>query len=195
MCRFRWVLAVLVGALAGCAATSTSTGWNPEEEEDPSEYEKFSAEVSTAIAEFRAADEGMERFFDQAYAYAVFPKIGKGGFIVGGAYGSGHVFEQGELVGRTTITELNAGLQIGAQAYREIIFFKDQTSFEDFTQGNYEFDAQISAVAANQGVAGNVSYSAGVAVFTLATGGLMVESSLGGQKFTYEPIAAKTSGE
>ena len=37
----------------------------------------------------------VQPFFKNAYGYAVFPTIGKGGFIVGGAFGKGQVYQGG----------------------------------------------------------------------------------------------------
>ena len=147
-------------------------------------------------------------FFASAYAYAVFPSIGKGGFGVGGSYGKGQVFRNGEHVGDTSMTQVTIGFQLGGQAFSQMIFFEDEAAFEEFTSGNYEFGAQVSAVALTAGVeasagtggttagasAGSDSahaqhdYSLGVAIFTIAKGGLMYEASIGGQKFKYHAL-------
>src|ERR1044071_8341889 len=95
---------------------------------------------------FRNAGESAT-FFKNCYGYAVFPTIGKGGFVVGGAHGKGHVFERGKYVGNTTVTQLSVGFQAGAQAYSQIIFFEDKRALEEFTNGNFESEAGVSAVA------------------------------------------------
>jgi lipid-binding SYLF domain-containing protein len=148
-------------------------------------------------------------FFDSAYGYAVFPTIGKGGIGIGGARGSGQVYEQGTLIGKATMTQLTVGFQLGGQAYSQIIFFEDERALKEFTSGNFEFGAQATAVAitasasatatttgASAGAAGGKNdatttapgYYKGMAIFTVAKGGLMYEASLGGQKFSYEPL-------
>lgn len=140
-------------------------------------------------------------FFKNAYGYAVFPTIGKGGFGIGGAYGEGRVYEKSSHVGNTNLAQVTVGFQLGGQAFSQIIFFEDKRAFTDFTSGNFEFGAQASAVAltisANaqagttgaEATAGNARtaspYYKGMAVFTLAKGGLMYEASIGGQKFSY----------
>ena len=146
-------------------------------------------------------------FFKNAYAYAVFPTIGKGGIGVGFAHGSGRVYAGGKYVGDSSMNQATVGLQLGGQAYSQIIFFKDKGAFADFTGGNFEFGAQASAVAitagasasagttgAGAGASGTSSaaataggYQKGMAVFTVAKGGLMYEASIGGQKFSYKP--------
>jgi lipid-binding SYLF domain-containing protein len=148
-------------------------------------------------------------FFADCYGYAVFPTIGQGGFVVGGAHGKGHVYEHGKFVGDTSMTQLSVGLQAGAQAYSMVIFFQDQRAFEGFTRENFEFGADVSAVAitaaasgqlgttgANAGASGGKKdattageYHKGLAVFTIAKGGAMVQAAVAGQKFTYKPKA------
>jgi lipid-binding SYLF domain-containing protein len=145
-------------------------------------------EVASVIAEFKRADPGIEKFFRNAHGCAVFPTVGKGGIGIGGARGTGWVYERGILVGRSTLTQVTIGFQLGGQAYSEIIFFKDKTALDDFTRGNFELGAQASAVAVTAGASANLSYNGGVAIVTRAKGGLMYEASVGGQKFSYRPV-------
>lgn len=140
-----------------------------------------------AVAVFKQADPKLQAFFDKAYGYAVFPTVGKGGIGLGGAYGKGVVYRGGKAVGTTSLVQVSFGLQLGGQAYREIIFFKDRETFDDFTRGNFELGAQASAVAVTIGASADADFDHGVAVFTLAKGGLMYEAAIGGQKFSYTP--------
>jgi lipid-binding SYLF domain-containing protein len=147
-------------------------------------------------------------FFKKSYGYAVFPTIGKGGFGVGGAHGKGRVYRMGKLVGDVTMTQLTVGFQAGGQAYSQIIFFQDQRAFDEFTSGNFEFGAEVSAVAITAAASASAStagggkgsasggknnavtaggFTKGLAVFTIAKGGAMYEASVGGQKFSYKP--------
>ncbi len=130
----------------------------------------------------------MQAWFREAYGYAVFPSVGKGGIGIGGSHGKGLVYEQRQLVGKTTLTEVTIGFQLGGQAFSEVIFFKDKTAFDDFTRENFEFGAQVSAVALTAGVSADLAYNGGVAVVTATKGGLMYEASVGGQKFSFEKI-------
>jgi lipid-binding SYLF domain-containing protein len=159
------------------------------------------------IALFKNAGESAT-FFDSCYGYAVFPTIGKGGLIVGGAHGTGHVYEKGKYIGNTSVTQLSVGFQAGGQAYSQIIFFEDKRALEEFTNGNFEFEAGASAVAitaAAGGTAGTTgasagasggkkdattvgsSYYKGMAVFTIVKGGAMAQATVAGQKFTFDP--------
>jgi lipid-binding SYLF domain-containing protein len=143
--------------------------------------------AEATIAEFKRADPDMDAFFKNAYGYAIFPEITKGGFVVGGAGGDGTVFEQGAGVGSSEMSQVTVGLQAGGQTYSEAIFFKDQAALDNFKKGNFEFAAEASAVAVKTGASKTADYAHGVAIFTMAKGGLMFEASVGGQKFTYEP--------
>src|SRR5215510_9634098 len=81
--------------------------------------------TADTIKAFRGSSQ-TAHFFDTAYGYAVFPTIGKGGIGVGGAHGKGKVYAGGKYVGDTSMTQLTIGLQLGGQAYSEIIFFEDK---------------------------------------------------------------------
>ncbi|HEY1900540.1 MAG TPA: lipid-binding SYLF domain-containing protein [Steroidobacteraceae bacterium] len=155
---------------------------------------------------FRNAGESAA-YFQDSYAYAVFPTIGKGGFIVGGAHGTGHVYVMGRYIGNTSMTQVSVGFQAGGQAYSQIIFFQDKRALDEFTSGQYAFDAGVSAVAITAAASGSVGtegatggasggkkdaltaggYYKGVAVFTIVKGGAMYQATVAGQKFSYKP--------
>ena len=128
----------------------------------------------------------LKPYFKKAKGYAVFPNIGKAGIGIGGARGKGEVFEKDEVIGSTSVTQLSIGLQLGGQAFSQIIFFKDKKDLERFTQGNFEFGASASAALITEGANASADYSDGVAVLTFSKGGLMYEASIGGQKFTFQ---------
>ncbi|NIP73327.1 MAG: hypothetical protein GWO16_10005 [Gammaproteobacteria bacterium] len=177
--------------LAMAAAAPALAGWNPFADEKAEQQGVDDPEVAEAIAAFKNKDSTMKVFFERAYGYAVFPTVGKGGMGIGGAYGKGKVYARGKLIGSASLTQVTIGLQLGAQAYREIIFFKDKAALERFTSGSFELGAQVSAVAATAGASADAAYSDGVAVFTLAKGGLMYEATVSGQKFSFAPRARK----
>jgi lipid-binding SYLF domain-containing protein len=163
-------------------------------------------EYADTIEVFKQAGES-GTFFDKSYGYAVFPTIGKGGIGIGGAYGKGRVYEQGNYVGDTSMTQVSIGLQLGGQAYSQMIFFEDKRAFTEFTSGNFEFGAEASAVAITAGASAKATtagssagasggqhdattkgskFNKGMAIFTVAKGGLMYEASVTGQKFSYK---------
>ncbi|MBK5209677.1 MAG: lipid-binding SYLF domain-containing protein [Flavobacteriaceae bacterium] len=130
-------------------------------------------------------DDALKNFFNNSEGYVIFPNVGKGGFIIGAASGNGVVYEDGIAIGMADLKKLNIGLQAGGQAIIEVIFFETEKALEEFKNGNFEFSAEVSAVALKSGVAANAKFNDGVAVFALPKAGLMAEGSVGGQKFTY----------
>jgi lipid-binding SYLF domain-containing protein len=141
-----------------------------------------------AKASFLKADPSMEKLFNHSSGYAIFPNVGKGGVGVGGAAGKGTVYENGVPVGTAQMLQATVGAQAGGQAYREIIFFENKEAEDRFMKNKVEFSGQASAVAVKAGASANVDYRDGVAVFSQEKGGLMLEASLGGQKFTYKAL-------
>jgi lipid-binding SYLF domain-containing protein len=141
---------------------------------------------------FKKADPSMKTFFDTSTGYAVFPDIGKGGFIVGGAHGKGLVYETNKLIGRASMTQASIGAQAGGQTFAQIIFFETPDVLNDFKSSKFEMSADASAVAAAQGVAATARFRKGVAVFALPKKGLMAEASVGGQRFKFEPLLEPT---
>jgi lipid-binding SYLF domain-containing protein len=151
---------------------------------------------------------GASNLFKNAYGYALFPTIGKGGYVVGGAYGNGRVYQGGQYIGDTEMIQATIGFQLGGSGYSQVIFFEDKRALDEFTKGNFEFGAGAQAVALtaaagasanttgssatasggknNANTAGN--YHNGMATFTITKGGLMYEASIGGQKFSYTPL-------
>lgn len=165
-------------------------------------------DYSNTINVFRDSP-ALTKFFKNSYGYAVFPTIGKAGFVVGGSYGEGQVYRGGKATGKTAVIEGSIGFQIGGKAFSEIIFFQDKRAYDEFTSGNFEFGATAQAVAITAGAEARVrtggtsasasagpktgvqaetDYVNGMATFVHATGGLMYEFSIGGQKFTFEPF-------
>jgi lipid-binding SYLF domain-containing protein len=145
-------------------------------------------DAAAVLAKFKEKDPGFEKVFHEAHGYAVFPTVGKGAIGIGGAHGKGDVFERGVLIGTTSLTQVTIGFQLGGQAYSEVILFKDKTALDDFKRGNFELDAQASAVALTARASRDLAYNRGVAIVTMGKGGLMYEASVGGQKFSFKPL-------
>lgn len=183
------MLRLLIVLVCAVLLVPAQAGWNPLKKDDKAKEEASRhSEVLATVQAFKERDPSMRVFFDKAYGYAVFPTVGKGGIGIGGAYGKGEVFRQGQLIGRSSLKQLTIGLQLGGQAYSEIVFFKDKAALDRFRGGNFEFSAQASAIAATEGASADVDYNDGVAIFTMGKGGLMFEASVGGQKFTYQDL-------
>ena len=145
-------------------------------------------EAKSAVTALKKADPSLKKFFDHSEGYVVFPSVGKGGLVVGGAGGSGILFQNGKAVGKATLSQVTIGAQVGGQAYYEIIFFETAETLAAFKKGEWTMAAQVSAVALSSGASADANYKEGVAVFTLSKGGAMAEASVGGQKFSYKPM-------
>jgi lipid-binding SYLF domain-containing protein len=160
------------------------SGWNPSSDKNRKD-KKASDNTLKALNKFKKIS-ALKPYFKKARGFAVFPNVGKGGIGIGGARGKGEVFEKGDVIGSTTLTQVSIGFQLGGQAFSQIIFFKDKKSLDRFTEGNFEFGASASAALISEGAIASADYSDGVAVLTFSKGGLMYEASIGGQKFSYE---------
>ena len=152
---------------------------------------------------------GVGDLFKSAYGYALFPTIGKAGFVVGGAYGEGRVYEQGKHIGDTKMTQLSAGFQAGASGFSQVVFFEDKAAIDKFTSGTFKFGVKVQAIvltasadaSANTGGSSSTAsggknnaiieaggYQNGMATYTITKGGLMYEVTLGGQGFSYKAL-------
>ena len=174
-------LTILIASvvLGGCSAPRLSDR----------ELGNLEQEIDLAIDDFIDEDRGMRAWFEDSYGYAIFPNVGKGGIGVGGAYGEGLVYELGDAIGTSALTQATIGFQLGGQSYQQVIFFEDVRALEVFISGDFEFGAQASAVAATAGASADADFNRGMATFTAQNGGLMYEASLGGQKFSFRPLA------
>jgi len=170
----------VAAALSIFAWAGSSWAW------DPDEVEELEPKVAATKAEILESDPGVKSFFDKASGYVIFPTVGKAGFGIGGARGTGLLKVGGQTVAVVTLTQLSFGFQAGGQAYSEFIFFEDDVALANFRRGNYELSAQASAVAITAGASADAEFNGGVAIFTQAKGGLMYEASVGGQKFKIE---------
>ena len=165
-------------------------------------------DLSGTIESFRSIPV-VEPFFATAYGYAVWRRIGRAGFGLGGATGRGQVYVDGEVTGFSRLVDISIGFQVGGQVYRQIVFFEDRAAYDDFTGGKFEFDAQASAVAvtagaraaagtqgseasvsaaSSTGLAGADAYYNGMRVFTMTVGGLMYQASIAGQRYNFRPL-------
>ena len=144
-------------------------------------------ETSKAIKRFIADNPDLKKYFDDAYGFAVFPVITKGGLGIGGAAGKGLVFDKKVVKGMSKMTQATIGAQAGGQQYMEAIFFEDKKALDNFTGGKVKWSGQVSAIALEAGTSIDMKYNDGVAIFTKGKGGLMAEASVGGQKFKYHP--------
>jgi lipid-binding SYLF domain-containing protein len=181
--------------LAACAAISLAAG---------SAY--AASGYHETIAMFKNSGASAE-FFGKSYAYAVFPTVGEGALVVGGAHGNGRVYIHGKWDSNVTMTQVSVGLQAGGKSFSEIIFFEDQRALDEFRSGSFEFGADASVVAITAGASASAGtsgtdaaasggkndattrghYVKGMVTFEIAKGGLMGQVAVAGQKFKFSP--------
>ena len=170
-------LVLAITAVSGCATA-------PRTAEDRQDLRSASEE---ALGELKAQEPGLAPFLAGAHGYAVFPRIGKGGYIFGGGYGRGIVYRQGASIGYADITQATVGLQLGGQAFMQLLVFESERDLERFTTGRLSLTANASAVILKTGQAVATRYTDGVAVFLKPIAGAMVEASVGGQQYSFQP--------
>jgi lipid-binding SYLF domain-containing protein len=171
-------LTVVAGLLVSCATAPASRA----------DKDTLLAESAAAMKRMSAEDPGVAALVRRSYGYALFPKVTKGGLVVGGARGQGVVYERGRHVGYCDLTQGSVGLQAGAQTFSELLVFENKAALDRFKAGQLNFSADASAVVLKTGVATDVTFVDGVAVVVSPIGGVMVEAALGGQQFTYQTI-------
>lgn len=153
-----------------------------------SKDQRIISDSKEAKADFIKVDKLMSNLFENAFGYAIFPNVGKGGIGLGGASGNGAVYQRGRLIGMAKLTQVTIGFQWGGQAYREVIFFESEKDLDRFKENKVKLSAQASAVAVTAGASGNAKYRDGVMIFTQTKGGLMYEASIGGQTFKFRRL-------
>ncbi len=174
------ILSSVVSLSLCLAAASAFADW------DADEGAEYDEKAQVALEEFKEKDPKIQDFIDKSVGYVVIPTVGKAALGIGGARGKGVLYEGGEVTAIITLTQLSFGFQGGGQAYSEFIFFEDAVTLENFKRGNYELNAQASAVAITAGASADAKFNNGMAIFTQAKGGLMYEAAVGGQKFKVE---------
>ncbi len=145
-------------------------------------------EVQEVKKAWQAKDNTFNSTLKKAYGYAIFPEVGKGGFVVGASHGEGEVYKKGKLIGRAKMTQTTVGAQVGGQTYAEVILFENKDALERFKQGRFEGSAAATAIGGKKGAAAACKYKDGVAIMVLPLKGAMAEASGGGQKFDFEPL-------
>jgi lipid-binding SYLF domain-containing protein len=170
------VLTVVAGLLGSCATA-------PASREDKAE---LVAEATSRWQQMNAEDPALGTLVKRSHGYALFPNVGKGGLVVGGAYGRGVVYERGQHIGYSDVTQGSVGLQAGGQSFSELLVFENKAALDRFKEGRLGFAADASAVVLKSGVATNTNFVDGVAVVVQPIGGVMVEAAIGGQQFTYQ---------
>lgn len=168
------ILAILFLALSSCGSAS-KTG------------EDLISDAREEINNIQQNYPNIGQQFQQAEGYAIFPNVGKGAYVIGGASGNGVVYQDGNLIGYADLKQVDIGLQAGGKSFVEVLFFENEQALEDFKSGTYELAANASAVVLEEGVSRDLNFQDGVAVVTMPKAGAMAGVSVGGQRFEFTP--------
>jgi len=172
---FLFALVAMIGIAGGCSTAPKNEAGKESLHED----------AMTTMNTMKREDPSLDEFMSKAHSYVIFPSVGKGGLIAGGAYGRGEVYQGGRMIGYADLSQATIGAQAGGQEFAELIVFESPNALERFKSNKLRFAADLSAVALKSGAAKSAKYEDGVAVFTRPTGGLMFEAAIGGQSFSY----------
>lgn len=155
---------------------------------DKDQRASLERDAEKAKQAFISENAQMKEHLESAAGYAIFPNVGKGAWILGGAAGNGVVYEKGNKVGYAELRQIDIGFQIGGQAFREIIIFKTQSALDKFKEGDFSFEGSASAVVWDKGKGESIQFEDGVGVALMPKAGAMVGISVGGQEFDYRDI-------
>lgn len=180
----RGTFAVTAIFLVGCSSPKVKS---------ESAKKTMAAESSAGIEGFVNEDPSLRTLMDKAVGYAIFPEIGKAGFIAGGSYGKGEVYEGGRKIGYADVTQATFGLQAGAQTFSELLLFMRQKEMDDFKADEFKLAGNVSVVAIKAGAADTADPSKGIIAFVRTKGGMMAEAAIGGQRLRFHPDDSTTT--
>jgi lipid-binding SYLF domain-containing protein len=185
MRQLRIGLISIVLGMAGAAGMLTSCATAPKSAEGQSNLQM---RADQTVRSMMQRDPGLGALLQRSAGYAVFPEIGKGGLVVGGAHGKGILYERGRQVGFISLSQASIGAQVGGQAFSEIIVFQNPWDVARVKSGKFQLTADASAVALTAGAAAGTVFRNGVAVFVVPRGGAMASLAIGGQKLDFQPM-------
>jgi|GEM_PF-875715 len=146
---------------------------------------RLHVDAIATLMRMKAKDDGLAKQLDEAYAYAVYPTVGKASLVLGCSYGKGEVFRHGKLDGYAGLVQVTLGVQVGGQTYSELVLFQDEDALKRFRQGKLGWAANLSAVIVKAGAAATNNYKQGMQIYVHSEGGLALEAVIGAQKLVY----------
>lgn len=173
--RAAMVLALATGWLAGCTTAPPS----------PETRNALLESSTVTLQDMNRMDPGVEALARKGYGYALFPEVVKAGAGIGGGYGQGVVYEQGQHVGYADLTLASVGAQLGGQTFSELIVFENKAAMDRFKLSPVDFTAGAGAMILQNGAAVHARFIDGIAVVVRPIMGAMAEATIGGQQFKF----------
>lgn len=125
---------------------------------------------------------------DKAVAILVFPRITKGGFIIGGQYGEGTLLKGGKAAGFYSSAAASYGLQAGLQKFGYALFFMNESDLRYLENSDgWELGVGPTITVVDTGFARSLSTSTareGMYAFFFSQKGLMAGLGLQGSKIS-----------
>lgn len=177
---FTRTIALLAVFFAGCATAPRTRA----------QQDSLRQSADATLAEMIARDRALEDVIRKAPAYAVFPSIGKGGLLVGGAYGRGILYEDGTPTGYVSLEQASIGAQLGGQTFAELIVLRNADEVRKLKEGRFTAGANLGVVVLSAGAATHATFDPNSSVFVMPRGGLMVDISITGQQINYQSFKA-----
>ena len=179
-------------SLAAIAAMMLVLGCNTTPK-TAAEKDQLHTDAQSTLTKMESQDPGIRDLLSRSYGYVIFPSIGQGGLIVGGASGHGLAYQGGNVIGTAELSQASIGAQLGGSTFSEVIAFESASAMDKFKTGKFEMGADAQAVIVKSGAAGATSFRNGVAVLQMPVGGAFAGVALTGQKLKYFPNSGSTT--
>ena len=149
---------------------------------------QLSRDSSKALSQLYASKPKAQQLGSQAKGVLVFPKITKGGLMVGGQAGNGTLFVDNQVRGYYQSAGVSYGLQAGVQQFGYALFLMDDKALRELDSADgWEVGSSPSLVVVDQGMSGSLSTTTmrkGTYAVFFNQKGLMAGLGLQGTKIT-----------
>lgn len=172
--------ALFAGLFAGCATAPATQA----------ERQSLQTSARATLDEMIARNPAIQDTIRNAPGYAVFPSIGKGGVLVGGAHGRGILYERGVPTGFVSVEQASIGAQLGGQTFAQLLVLRTPQQVADVRAGRFTAGADLGVVVLTTGASARTNFNPNASVFVMPRGGLMVDVSVNGQRIKYQSFSA-----
>ena len=171
--------------LIGSCLTLASCNVAPKQ----ADAESFDQKASDVVSTLSNENPQLAKMFDDAYAYAVFPSVGQGGFIISSGWGHGAVYQGGSRVGYALMSQHSIGALVGGDKWTLLVFFNSEGALEQFKEGKLAGNATANYAFGEAGDNAGTNYAKDVVVKRVDPAGAMLNASVGFSNFKYESNA------
>lgn len=149
----------------------------------------FKDESKAALLWFQTNVPGAKRQIEGSAGYIVFPHVGQAGFVIGGTFGRGAVYDaRGMQIGWAALNKGSLGLQIGAQGFKMLMVLEDEKALRRFKTGSWSGDVGATVVFGTEGGAATAPFREGVAIYIGDQSGAMAGMQVALSNVTYRGV-------